>query len=139
MLTKFYLFFLRCYQAMRKSPEAYESCVKSGVIDDLSETFPVTSSGTQWAGVTDRIMGGRSSGTLAREQFEGRKANVLRAHVTCPDDMCSLEGNGGFVQMVTDMALEPKVSNTVDASDFDGLELEVFYDGKNGKESFNVQ
>jgi hypothetical protein len=98
----------------------------------LTEEFPITVSGTQWAGVTDRVMGGASSGTLAREEFEGRTSNVLRASV-------SLNNGGGFVQMATDLALDQAVSNTVDASAFDGIELEVFYDGDNETENFNVQ
>jgi hypothetical protein len=103
-----------------------------GTIDDLSEEFPITSSGTQWAGVTDRVMGGVSSGTLAREEFHGRWSNVLRANV-------KLENNGGFVQMATDLALDPAKSNTVNASDYDGIEIEVFYDGENENENFNIQ
>jgi hypothetical protein len=39
--------------AIRKANHAYKSCVESGMIDDLSEAFPITSSGTRWAGVTD--------------------------------------------------------------------------------------
>jgi hypothetical protein len=39
--------------AIRKANHAYKSCVESGTIDDLSEAFPITSSGTRWAGVTD--------------------------------------------------------------------------------------
>ena len=39
--------------AIRKAAQAYTSCVESGTIDDLSEAFPITSSGTRWAGVTD--------------------------------------------------------------------------------------
>jgi len=98
----------------------------------LTEQFPITCSGTQWAGVTDRVMGGQSSGTLSREEdYHGRAANVLRAHV-------SLDNGGGFVQMATDLALDPAVTPTVDASSFDGIEAELFYDGNSDKEDFNV-
>ena len=117
---------------MRKAKGAYKSCVESGVIDDLSEPFPLTCSGTQWVGVTDRVMGGISSGTLSREVFQGRTANVLRAHVT-------LEHNGGFVQMATDLSKDPSYSTYVDASDYDGIQLTVFYDGEKETENFNVQ
>ncbi len=119
-------------QAIKKAATAYKSCVESGVIDDLTEEFPITCSGTQWAGVTDRVMGGVSHGTLAREEYHGRRANVLRAHVR-------LENNGGFVQMATDLALNPAVSSIVDASNFDGIEAELYYDGKEETEKFNVQ
>ena len=77
-------------------------------------------------------MGGVSHGVLAREEYHGRRANVLRAHVR-------LENNGGFVQMATDLALNPKVSSTVDASNFDGIEAELFYEGKEATETFNIQ
>ena len=119
-------------QAIKKALTAYQSCVESGIIDDLSEEFPITCSGTEWAGVTDRVMGGVSHGVLAREDYHGRRANVLRAHVR-------LENNGGFVQMATDLALNPKVSSTVDASQFDGIEAELFYEGKEATETFNIQ
>ncbi|KAL3902633.1 MAG: hypothetical protein SGARI_005745 [Bacillariaceae sp.] len=91
-------------RGMKKSKDAFRSCTDTGLIDDLSETFPTTSSGCQWDGVTDRVMGGVSSGTLSREDFYGRTSNVLRANV-------KLDNNGGFVQMATDLALNPSVSN----------------------------
>lgn len=78
-------------------------------------------------------MGGVSTGRLTRESFFGRVANVMRGHV-------SLKNNGGFVQMVTNLALDP-VSGSVDASAFEGVELDVCCDGVNddGQESFNIQ
>jgi len=117
--------------AIKKAKHAYRSCVDSGTIDDLTESFPITSSGTQWAGVTDKTMGGSSSGLLVREEFQGRMSNVLTANVR-------LENDGGFVQMVTDLALDPSVSNMVDASKFDGVEFDAIYMGDADKENFNV-
>lgn len=102
------------------------------MIDDISETFPFTSSGTQWSASTDQVMGGVSSGSISREVFQDRNANVLRGKV-------SLENNGGFVQMATNLALDPSKSDVVDASDFDGIELDVIYQGKDETRSFNVQ
>ena len=104
----------------------------SGVIDDMSETFPFTSSGTEWSAFTDRVMGGVSSGSLARESIQDRLANVLRGKV-------SLANNGGFVQMATNLALDPAQSETVDATDYDGIELDVMYQGTDDKSDFNVQ
>jgi hypothetical protein len=100
----------------------------------MTADFPTTSSGTQWAGFTDRVMGGVSSGSLAREEFKGRSANVLRGSV-------SLENNGGFIQMATDLARQDIESNAVDASAFDGVELEVLCqgDGEHDHETFNIQ
>ena len=51
---------------VRKTKSAYTPVTVNGVIDDLSEPFPVTSSGTQWAGFTDQVMGGRSSGKVLK-------------------------------------------------------------------------
>ena len=138
---------------MRKSKAAYKSCVDSGIIDDMSETFPTTSSGTQWAGITDAVMGGKSSGTLTRENdfdgCEGRPCNVLRAKVRLSGGQSTNNNNNdgnkpqigsGFVQMATDLALDPSVSNTVDASRYEGLELDLCYhDGDAKRQSFNVQ
>lgn len=40
----------------RKSKQAYTSCVKSGIIDNFSEPFPLTSSGSEWSGFSDRVL-----------------------------------------------------------------------------------
>ncbi|CAB9502663.1 complex i intermediate-associated protein 30 [Seminavis robusta] len=116
---------------MRKAKSAYTAVTVDGLVDDLSEPFPVSSSGTQWAGFTDQVMGGRSSGSITREVMDGKLANVLRGKV-------SLENNGGFVQMATDLALDPSVSRTVDMSNYDGVELEVIYKGDREQEDFNI-
>jgi len=118
-------------KVVKKAKHAYTLCTVSGVVDDLSEQFPFTSSGNQWSAFTDTVMGGKSNGSLSREEIEGKSANVLRGHV-------SLANNGGFIQMATDMALDPSVALTVDASDFDGIELDVLHGGSMAKESFNV-
>lgn len=120
--------------AVRKAESAYQSCVTSGTIDDLSENFPITSSGTEWVGVTDRIMGGTSSGTLVREEdFEGRLSNVLRAKVRLNNECCC------FVQMATNFAVNSSGNNTVNASEFLGIELDLFYEGGSEKGAFKVQ
>ena len=116
---------------MTKAPAAFQSCVDSGTIDDMSENFPYTSCGTTWRGFTDQVMGGVSYGRLEREQdVEGRTANVLHGKV-------SLYNNGGFVQMATDLSLDPFVGS-VDASEYDGIELDVLCQGKDDTGSFNV-
>lgn len=116
---------------MRKAKSAYEECTKSGVVDDMTETFPFTSSGTEWAGFTDRVMGGMSSGSIERESVKGKPANILRGQV-------SLANNGGFVQMATDLALDPSVG-VVDASQYDGLEIDVLFEGEDESAKFNIQ
>lgn len=37
---------------LHKVKEAFRSCVESGIVDDMSEAFPETSSGTRWSGFT---------------------------------------------------------------------------------------
>lgn len=99
----------------------------------MTEAFPTTSSGTQWSGFTDRVMGGRSDGNLSREKYCGREANVLRGHV-------SLENNGGFIQMATNLALHQAEKDTVDASSFDGIEMDILCKADDNDHAlFNVQ
>lgn len=77
-------------------------------------------------------MGGVSSGSLAREhEFHGRTANVLRGRV-------SLENNGGFIQMATNLITDP-ADSSVDASDYDGVEIDAICEAEDSHESFNVQ
>jgi Complex I intermediate-associated protein 30 (CIA30) len=116
-----------------KSRASYTSCVESGIIDDMTETFPLTSAGTTWSGFTDRVMGGMSSGSIVREMdVEGRVANVLTGTV-------SLANNGGFVQMATDLSNNPAASRTVDGSAYDGIELDIRFEGFLEKDQFNIQ
>lgn len=122
-------------QNVRKSKASYVPCAISGIIDDMSDPFPFTSSGSQWQGITDRVMGGSSNGSLSREILDGRIANVLRGTV-------SLENGGGFVQMATDLSSDPSGAEGVfvDASGYDGVELDVYCEGmEDDEERFNVQ
>jgi len=122
-------------QNVRKSKASYVPCAISGIIDDMSDPFPFTSSGSQWQGITDRVMGGSSNGSLSREIVDGRIANVLRGTV-------SLENGGGFVQMATDLSSDPSGAEGVfvDASGYDGVELDVYCEGmEDDEERFNVQ
>jgi hypothetical protein len=119
-------------KAVRKASHSYKSCVESGIIDDFSEAFPWTSSGTEWSGFSDRVMGGVSVGSLLREAIDGRQCNILRGQV-------SLANNGGFIQMANDLANDPSKSKLVDASHYDGIELDVLCKGDTQTETFNVQ
>jgi hypothetical protein len=76
-------------------------------------------------------MGGVSTGHLCREDFDGRTSNVLRGKV-------SLRNNGGFIQMATNLAHDAKDSRLVDASSFDGIEVDVQYQGEQEEETFNI-
>lgn len=118
------------FKNVRKSKASYTPCTTSGVIDDMTDPFPFTSSGSQWQGITDRIFGGMSNGSLSRETIEGKVANVLRGNVA--------DNTGGFIQMVTDLSLDPSTDRFVDASEYDGLEIEVYCEGLDVEENFNV-
>lgn len=102
----------------------------------MTEAFPVTKCGTRWSGFSDQVMGGRSTGSLSRQVYQDRTANVLRGSV-------SLENNGGFVQMATNLASAVQTSaSSVDASAYDGVELDLsgHVEGTSkSQESFNVQ
>lgn len=105
-----------------------------GIIDDLTEAFPRTTCGTQWSGFTDQVMGGVSIGQLTRvENIAGRCANVMKGKV-------SLYNNGGFIQMACNLSSdESGISPTVDASTFQGIEMDLFHEGMGDTENFNVQ
>lgn len=118
---------------------SFRECTVSGVVDDLSEPFPYTTSGSSWRGVTDRVAvpGGMSNGSLRRERdLNGRAANVLAGRVLAPRTphagSADRSNNGtteGFLQMVTDLPLDPS-RDAVDASDYDGIELDVMFRGR---------
>jgi len=69
---------------------------------------------------------------LSRETIQGKVCNVLRGKV-------STENNGGFIQMATDLALDPGVNVFVNAEEFDGVELEIYCESDLVEEKFNVQ
>lgn len=85
------------------------------IIDDLSKDFPEAAIGTRWELLSDRVMGGVSSGRLSRGTVAGRVAICLRGEV-------SLANNGGFLQMALD--LDPEGA-AVDWRGQSGLEIEV--------------
>ena len=94
----------------------------------------MTSSGTQWTGRSDRLRGGVSSGTVTREEdVEGRTANVLRGKVKQSES-----DRGGIIQMATDLSVDPSISEYVDASEYDGIELDVLAVSEE-EESYNIQ
>jgi Complex I intermediate-associated protein 30 (CIA30) len=81
------------------------------VLDDFSRNADVGRSA--WRLLTDRVMGGVSSGTASFERILNRRALRMRGVV-------SLENNGGFVQIA-----KPLGNPTFDARAFTALELTV--------------
>lgn len=125
---------------LRKAKAAYQSCVVSGVIDDFSNEFPLTSFGSEWSGFSDRVMGGISTGSLEREVVQERPCNVLRGSVVPLTSTKNNNDGSGFIQMATELALDPAVTRLVDASEYDGIELDVLCKGDTdaAMETFNV-
>lgn len=78
-----------------------------------SGTQPIA---TQWGFVADRVMGGLSTGSVEPAHIDGRDAMQLRGNV-------SLENDGGFIQMATDLGPEGAL---LDATPFTGIEIDVF-------------
>jgi len=123
---------------IRKSTSAYRECTDSdGIIDDVTDTFPFTSSGNQWYGLTDSSFGGKSAGSLTRESYEGKTANVLRGKVVVARQK-QQEDDESFIQMATNLALNNAAFSTVDASKYSGIKVVVFYDGSKELEDFNI-
>ena len=95
-----------------------------GIIDDLSQPWPLASNGATWALIADQVMGGRSTGTMRRELIDGRQAITMQGDV-------SLENNGGFIQIALDLRPDAR---TMDASGWSGIEIDVCGNG----ESYNL-
>jgi hypothetical protein len=94
-----------------------------GLVDDLSRPDGLSALGTGWRVVTDRVMGGRSEGAIARRVVDGRPALCLSGDV-------SLANNGGFVQAVLDLTLPGGSSAALDAHGFAGVRLLVRGNGE---------
>ena len=73
-----------------------------------------------WEFVADTVMGGVSIGSVNEVNIEGRDAMRLTGTV-------SLDNNGGFVQMATDLRAD---GSAMDASGYSGIEIEVFGNGE---------
>lgn len=68
-----------------------------------------------WTVVSDAVMGGMSAGQMTRDPTHGRAALRLTGQV-------SLQNNGGFLQLASDLAPGAGVLN---ASDWTGLALDL--------------
>lgn len=90
------------------------------IIDSFAQSFPRAATGTDWAMVSDRVMGGVSAGRLDALGAPDRRGMRLRGEV-------SLENDGGFVQAALDLA--PR-GRSVDASGWAGIALIVRGNGE---------
>jgi len=85
------------------------------LIDDFSNDGLVSALGTEWRGVSDRVMGGVSDVLIEHGNAEGQVFLRLRGDVR-------LENNGGFVQAALDLHASGGVP---DVSAYRGLRLMV--------------
>jgi hypothetical protein len=91
----------------------------TGLLDDMGRDGLGSALGPAWRAVSDRVMGGVSTGTLRKETVAGRPAIRLTGTV-------SLANNGGFLQASLDLA---KDGGLLDVRGWTGLDLDVLGDG----------
>ncbi|MDU8927024.1 CIA30 family protein [Alisedimentitalea sp. MJ-SS2] len=70
---------------------------------------------TNWEYVADAVMGGVSRGRIATQVVVGRSATRLTG-------MISLENNGGFIQMASDLKRD---GSSLDATNWTGIEIDI--------------
>lgn len=85
------------------------------VIWDPLNDEPPAGLDKRWRLITDGVMGGASSGTLANDSLDGRPCVRLRGDI-------SLKNNGGFIQL----ALDIDTLQAANASAYRGLMLETY-------------
>ena len=92
----------------------------AGIIDDLSSNKLLAVTGSGWVLISDRVMGGLSSGSLRRDVVAGRPAIRMQGAV-------SLANSGGFVQIALDLG---DAGGPVDATSWAGIQLDVIGNGE---------
>lgn len=90
------------------------------LIDDFSRKDLVSTLGTQWRSVSDKVMGGISEASIIRDIIDGRSCMHLSGHV-------SLENEGGFVQASLDLTQD---KDGLNASGYAGIRLVARGNGK---------
>ena len=80
------------------------------LIDDFSGQDLTSKLGTQWRGVSDKVMGGISEASVAQGVIDDRPCLLLTADVR-------LENDGGFIQAALDLAM-PGCTFDASASSF---------------------
>ena len=90
------------------------------LIDDFTDKGLVSKIGTQWRGVSDRVMGGISEATLTHGVIDGRPSLRMTGDVR-------LENDGGFIQAALDLA---PAGDTANASGFTGVRIVVRGNGE---------
>jgi hypothetical protein len=91
------------------------------LIDDFTNDGLHSKLGTRWRGVSDQVMGGVYQAFISQSVIDGR------ASLRMTGDVC-LENDGGFIQVVFDLALS---GDAIDASQVTGTRITVLgYDEK---------
>jgi|AntRauTorckE5430_2_1112549.scaffolds.fasta_scaffold03661_6 hypothetical protein len=91
--------------------------------------------------ICSKVVGGVSIGKLLRSEIDGRQCNIMKGKVCqvgTDQDIMKGKEDGGFIQMATELSKDPAQTLTVDASEWDGVELDVHFRGEQEKESFDV-
>ena len=89
------------------------------LLDDMSSGDGRSKIGTRWAGFTDQVMGGRSTGGARADVIAGRNCLRLTGRVNT--------NGGGFIQLALD--LEPG-GVPMSAEGFQGFEIDVWGNGE---------
>lgn len=82
------------------------------LIDDFNDPGGLSRFGTPWRLVTDRVMGGVSTGGISVEEIRGLRCLCLNGEV-------SLDNNGGFIQASLKLAPE----GSLNAGKYEGIRL----------------
>jgi hypothetical protein len=90
------------------------------LIDDFSRQDLTSKLGTQWRGVSDKVMGGISDVAVTHDVIDGRPCLRLTGDVR-------LENRGGFLQSALDLASS---GDTFDASGYAGVRVVVRGNGE---------
>jgi hypothetical protein len=90
------------------------------LIDDFDSRDLISKLGTRWRAVSDRVMGGISEASIARDTIDGRQCLRLTG------DVC-LENNGGFLQAALDLHPSGK---EIDVSGYTEVRLVVRGNGE---------
>ena len=93
------------------------------ILDKLDKPG-ITTQGNKWQFFTDNVMGGRSSGDTAIEEYNGKKCYRMTGNVTT-------ENNGGFIQM------RVKIKPPLSSHDYRGVYLNAF--GNNYKYAIHIR
>ncbi len=94
------------------------------VIDDFTDPARVSTIGTRWRGISDRVMGGISEARVAHERVDGSLCLRLHGDVR-------LDNNGGFIQAALDLS---PGGGVLDASAYSAVRIQV----RGNDEQYNV-